>query len=167
MRFAKFVIGGAVAAAAVPLGALPAYGAKGGIPLKTTASGISTIDLVASPSPGFATGQGTVVGRFTETHLTSFQITGPSTFTDTGNSTVVAADGSELFENFSGLGTLTGVSVGSTIRQTITTTIAGGTGRFASATGTISSIENSVIAGVFGTTFTTQDEYTSTGTISL
>jgi hypothetical protein len=122
-RFVVFLV--AVVTAAAMQGAFPAIvTADPGVPFKGTAelrqtssnlvNGVLTLEYVG-------TGQGTHLGRFTETATLVVQADGSFT----ANVTLTAANGDQVFKKASG----TSVSVGDFM-------IIGGTGRFMNATGT-------------------------------
>ena len=92
--------------------------------------------------------------------FTSFTLTGPDTFSFTLTASVVAANGDLIFTTATGTGTLTATGSEATLVSTIT----GGTGRFADASGTIiSSISSVNVPGMPGTS---NDTETHTGQIS-
>jgi hypothetical protein len=78
------------------------------------------------------TGTATHLGRYTYNLQAELNL---STLTATGTATLVAADGSTLYLEGSGQGTLTDVPGVASIVETYT--ITGGTGRFVSATGNV------------------------------
>ena len=123
-RFVVFLL--AVVTAAAMLGAFPAIvEADPGVPFKGTAEltlTSSTTDMTtgASTLTYVGTGQGTHLGRFTETATLVVEADGSFT----ANVTLTAANGDQVFKTASGKN----VSAGNFM-------IHGGTGRFTNATG--------------------------------
>ncbi len=157
----RFTIVMALLIAAATAGAAPALAKERGTdrPLRGASMSTSIIDL--------ATGTGTSDGTSRLSHLgtTTFHndftitLTGDS-FNLTGTDTEVAANGDELFSNFTVTGTVsTGASTG-------VFTITGGTGRFADASGTFAIVATSTTVSTVGTTITTHDSNTIEGQIS-
>lgn len=137
-------------------------------PLSGKTSGQTTFSLLTpSESSSDATGEVSHLGStFQQNEITSFVLTGPNSFTDTAITTLVAANGDRLIVHFSGSGTFTGISVGSTTQQSGVDTITGGTGRFANATGTLTASQRSLITSATATTTTSEDDYSFQGSIS-
>ncbi len=100
-------------------------------------SGTSTSTTILNTATGTGTSEGigqlSHLGAFTfHNDFTSFTVTGPNTFSYTLTTTWVAANGDEFFSSGTATGTLT-----NGIESTLVSTITGGTGRFADASGTI------------------------------
>ena len=103
--------------------------------------------VTASTIDNFSTGTSTADGTFLFTHLgkgtfhedTTAGTTTGNTFTFTGTATYVAANGDQLFATITATGTFTGSNV-----VTKVSTITGGTGRFANASGTFTTHERVV-----------------------
>jgi hypothetical protein len=74
----------------------------------------------------------------------------------------VAANGDEVFTTATGTGTMTATES----ELTLVSTITGGTGRFADASGTVTTKISSVTVSVVGSTATSHDTETHTGQIS-
>lgn len=151
--------------AVAALGPSAAIAKKGGTdrPIKDDSSGTTVFDLATLDVVADTTGITSHLGR-TTTHLEgTVTPTGPDTFTIAGSSVTVAANGDELFGTFAGSGTLdaSGNSTG-----LVTITFTGGTGRFASASGTATGPFSQVMTSTNGTTSTLATDYTLTGTIS-
>lgn len=132
-------------------------------PVRGTTTSTTTVDI--------ATGTGTAVGSGHLSHLgtstftndfTSFTLTGPGTFSFTLTAIIVAANGDEIYTTAAGTGTITPTGT----ESTLISTIIGGTGRFADASGTITTTISSVTVSTVGTTITTSDTETHTGHIS-
>jgi hypothetical protein len=110
--------------------------------------------LTATAHDNLSTGTATADGTFLFTHLgkgtfhldaTGTGITG-NTFTATGTTTFVAANGDRLFTTFTSTGTFTPAE------NTTVETITGGTGRFADASGTFTTAR-AVVVGSVSTVF--------------
>jgi hypothetical protein len=132
-------------------------------PSKGTSTSTSTVDLATGI--GISDGRGHVshLGAFTfHNDFSGFTVTG-NTFNWTQTATFVAANGDEIFATAVGTGTLL---PNNTSEATLVSTITGGTGRFADASGTLTSSISSVTVSVVGTTITTNDTETHTGRIS-
>ena len=106
--------------------------------------------LTATAHDNLSTGMNTVDGTFLFTHLgkgtfhedaTAGTVTG-NTFTATGTTTFVAANGDKLFTTDAGTGTFT------PLQNMVVSTITGGTGRFAGASGTITTTRVVVVGSV-------------------
>ena len=149
-------------AALSPAGAL---GAAKGTDRPSSGTSTSTTTIDTATGTGFVAGSGHLshIGRFTFTNdITSLTITGPDTFSYTLTAIIVAANGDEIFTTATGTGTLTATGSESTLVSTIT----GGTGRFADATGTTTTRISSVNVSLVGSVLTTEDTEVHTGTIS-
>src|SRR5829696_7057413 len=126
---------------------------------KTTST--TTVDLATGTGVSDGSGQISHLGAFTfHNDFTSFTLTGPDTFSFTLTASIVAANGDVIFTTATGTGTLTATGSEATLVSTIT----GGTGRFADASGTITSSISSV--NVPGMPGTSNDTETHTGQIS-
>jgi len=136
-------------------------------PMKGSGSGTTIGDLAT----GVASSEG--VARFSHLgksryHLEStFTATGPGlTFALNGTATLIAANGDEVFSTFTGTATATGIGVGETAEFALVFTIAGGTGRFADASGTLTLANRGETVSLVGTVFTQRDTFTAEGSIS-
>ncbi len=131
-------------------------------PVKGTSTSTTTVDLATGTGTVAGSGQLSHIGRSTFTNdITSLTITG-DTLSFTLTAIIVAANGDEIFTTATGTGTLTATGSESTLVSTIT----GGTGRFADASGTITSRISSVTVSVVGSILTQTDTQTHTGQIS-
>jgi hypothetical protein len=162
MRRFTIILGLLVVAALSPPTALGK--AKGTVrPLSGTSSSATTVDLATGTGGVAGSGQLSHFGRFRFTNdITSFTLTGPDRFRMTLTATLVAANGDKVCTAATGNGKLT--STGS--ETTLVSTITGGTGRFAVASGTLTSRISSAIVSTLGTRLTTRDTETHTGRIS-
>jgi hypothetical protein len=132
-------------------------------PVKGTSTSTTTVDLATGTGISDGSGQISHLGAFTfHNDFTGFTVTG-DTFTWTQTATIVAANGDEIFTTAVGTGTLL---PNNTSEATLVSTITGGTGRFADASGTLTSRISSVTVSVVGTTITSEDTETHTGRIS-
>jgi hypothetical protein len=140
-------------------------------PWKGSGSGTTTFDV--TPGGGLpATSEGTArlshLGA--STYSSSYNITlaplGP-TFTLAGTHTVVAANGDTLFGTFTGAGQVLGVfGVGQPSEAVALWTLAGGTGRFAGASGTLTLRFSNEVVSLIGPIATASQAFTSGGRIS-
>jgi hypothetical protein len=131
-------------------------------PLSGTSTSTSTVDIVTGTGTVDGSGQISHLGRFTfHNDFTSVTITGPDTFSFTLTAIIVAANGDKVFTTATGTATFTST----TAEATLVSTITGGTGRFADASGTLTTRISSVLS-VVGTTLTTRDTETHKGQIS-
>jgi hypothetical protein len=132
-------------------------------PVSGKSTSTTTVDLATGTGISDGSGQISHLGRFTfHNDITSFTPTGPNTFSLTLTAIVVAANGDEIFTTATGTGTLTATGSETTLVSTIT----GGTGRFADASGTLTSRISSVTVSQVGTTSTSEDTETHEGQIS-
>lgn len=132
-------------------------------PVSGKSSSTTTIDLATGTGTSDGAGQVSHLGRFTFTNdQTSFTLIGPN-FSWTQTATFVAANGDKLFATATGTGTLLTTT---TSQSTLVSTITGGTGRFAAASGTLTSKIKSETVAAVGSTFTTHDTATHKGRIS-
>ncbi len=114
-----------------------ALGAANGTDRPVSGTSTSTTILNTATGIGVSDGIGELshLGAFTfHNDFTSFTVTGPNTFSYTLTTIWVAANGDEFFSTGTATGTLT-----AGIKSTLVSTITGGTGRFADASGTITS----------------------------
>jgi hypothetical protein len=156
---ASLVLAVAALSPATALGA--ANGTDRPVSGKTTST--STVDLATGIGISDGRGQVSHLGAFTfHNDFSGFTVTG-NTFNWTQTATFVAANGDEIFATAVGMGTLL---PNNTSEATLVSTITGGTGRFADASGTLTSSISSVTVSVVGTTITTNDTETHTGRIS-
>jgi hypothetical protein len=157
-RFTIFLALLAVAA----LSPAAALGKAGGTdrPVQGTSTSTTTVNLATGTGVSDGSGQVSHLGAFTfHNDFTGFTVTG-DTFSWTQTATIVAANGDEIFATAVGTGTL------STGEATLVSTFTGGTGRFADASGTLTTSISSVIVSQVGTTITSEDAETHTGQIS-
>jgi hypothetical protein len=157
-RFTIFLALLAVAA----LSPAAALGKAGGTdrPVRGTSTSTTTVNLATGTGISDGSGQVSHLGAFTfHNDFTGFTVTG-DTFSWTQTATIVAANGDEIFATAVGTGTL------STGEATLVSTFTGGTGRFADASGTLTTRISSVIVSQVGTTITSEDTETHTGQIS-
>jgi hypothetical protein len=130
-------------------------------PVSGKSTSTTTVDPVAGTGISDGSGQLSHIGAFTfHNDFTSVTLTSPTTFSFTLTASVVAANGDLIFTTATGTGTLTATGSESTLVSTIT----GGTGRFADASGTLTSSIISV--NVSGTPGTSNDTEIHTGQIS-
>jgi hypothetical protein len=118
-----------------------ALGAANGTdrPVKGTFTATAHDNLSTGMNTADGTGQLSHLGKFTfHDDVTAGPITG-NTFTATGTTTFVAANGDKLFATYAGTGTF------APLQNTVVSTITGGTGRFAGASGTITTRRVGVI----------------------
>jgi hypothetical protein len=162
MRRFTIILGLLVIAALSPPTALGM--AQGTVrPLSGTSSSTTTLDLATGTGSVSGSGQLSHFGRFTFTNdIKSFSLTGPDTFRLTLTAALVAANGDKVCTTATGNGTVTPTGSETTLVSTIT----GGTGRFASASGTFTSRITSATASTLGTRLTTRDTETHKGRIS-
>jgi hypothetical protein len=142
-----------------------ALGKPGGTdrPVHGNGSGTTVVDL---GTLAFALDSTSVVSHVGQSTLHIDGVitpTGPSTFTVAGPLTLTAANGDQLFGDFSGSGTNV-ASGGST--GTTATTITGGTGRFTGASGSVSGPFTQTPISMSATTATFATTFSLSGTIS-
>ena len=132
-------------------------------PSSGKSSSTTTVDLATGTGSVEGSGQLSHIGRFTFTNdITSFTLTGGDGFTFTLTAVIVAANGDEIYTTATGTGTLTATGSEATLVSTIT----GGTGRFADASGTLTTAITSEIVSAVGSTLTTADTEIHKGRIS-
>jgi hypothetical protein len=134
-------------------------------------SSTTTVDLATGKGSVAGRGRLSQLGRFSFTNdITSFKLTGPDTFSLRLTAILVAANGDRVCTTATGKGTLTATGKGTLTatgsKTTLVSTITGGTGRFARASGTTTSRISSEIVSTVGTTLTTRDTETHTGRMS-
>jgi hypothetical protein len=121
------------------------------------------VDLASGKGSVVGGGRLSQLGRFSFTNdITWFKLTGPDTFSLKLTAILVAANGERVCTTATGKGTLTPTGSEATLVSTIT----GGTGRFARASGTMTSTISSEIVSSVGTALTTRDTETHKGRIS-
>jgi hypothetical protein len=126
-------------------------------------SSTTTVDLATGTGSVVGGGRLSQLGRFSFTNdITSFKLTGPDTFSLRLTAILVAANGDRVCTTATGKGTLTATGSEATLVSTIT----GGTGRFALASGTMTSTISSEVVSSAGTTLTTRDTETHKGRTS-
>jgi hypothetical protein len=132
-------------------------------PVRGTSSSTTVIKIATGSGTNDGTGQATHLGKFTShDDFTSFAIIG-STFSFTGTETDVAANGDILFSTFTGSGAFTSSTTSEIVAiQTVTR----GTGRFADASGTLTSTIRGTTVSIVGSTVTTRNTFTTQGRIS-
>jgi hypothetical protein len=132
-------------------------------PVSGTSSSTTTVDLATGTGSVAGSGRLSQLGRFTFTNdITSFTLTGPDTFRLTLTAILVAANGDRVCTTATGTGTLTPTGSETTLVSTIT----GGTGRFAAASGRLTSRISSAFVSTPGATTTMRDSETHRGRIS-
>jgi hypothetical protein len=131
-------------------------------PQSGTSSSTTTVDLATGLGSVVGGGRLSPLGRFSFTNdITSFKLTGPDTFSLKLTAILLAANGDRVCTTATGKGTLTATGSEATLVSTIT----GGTGRFALASGTTTSRITSEVVSTVGTTLTTRDNETHKGRI--
>ena len=142
-----------------------ALGAANGTDRPLTGKSTSTTTVNPAAGTGVSDGSGQVshIGAFTfHNDFVGFTVTG-NTFNWTQTATIVAANGDEIFATAVGTGTLL---PNNTSEATLVSTFTGGTGRFADASGTLTTNISSVTDSIVGTTITSHDTEIHTGQIS-
>jgi hypothetical protein len=128
-----------------------------------TSSSTTILDTATGTGVSEGIGQLSHLGAFTfHNDFTSFGFTAPNTFSYTLTTTWVAANGDEIFTTGTATGRLTATGNESTLVSTIT----GGSGRFADASGTFTTSVSSVVVSNVGTLATLHDVETHEGQIS-
>jgi hypothetical protein len=128
-------------------------------PLRGTESGTTTLNLATGAASADFTGALSHLGKFTGHSNVTVTFTGPSSFAAVGKGSLEAASGDELFFDVTWTGTFTATAIQTTAVRTIT----GGTGRFAGASGTMTTRLSSVYSS---TTLVSRDTGTTEGLIS-
>jgi hypothetical protein len=133
-------------------------------PLNGSGSGTVSLNVLTGAFTSDAAGIGSCTGK-TTTHIEGTgALTPEGTFAASGTATIVAANGDQLTGTF----TLTTTGPpGTTHTTTGVATITGGTGRFADASGTVTSISQVTSSSFVGVTLVSTVEYTATGQISF
>ena len=131
------------------------------VPLTGTGTGTTTINLITGAGTNVSSGQLTHLGAVTGSAVNQFALVGTNGFSWTATGTTVAANGDKLFTSTSGIGTF-----GTPIQTTAVTTITGGTGRFAGASGTMTGTSQSTSVSIVGSIETITETFTSKGIIS-
>jgi hypothetical protein len=165
MRLGRLIFLSSLVLAVAALGPAAALGAAKGTdrPVKGTSTSTTTVDLATGTGISDGTGHISHLGAFTfHNDFSGFTVTG-NTFNWTQTATIVAANGDEIFTTAVGTGTLL---PNNTSEATLVSTITGGTGRFADASGTLTSTISSVTVSQVGTTITSEDTETHTGQVS-
>jgi hypothetical protein len=140
--------------------ALPAQAAEDR-PFKASFDATTTSNLVTGTAATSGTATASHLGSSDVTLQFQFTPTGAGTFAFEGQGSLTAANGDELFFNFTGTNTLTPTGSLSVALATIT----GGTGRFAAAAGsfTTEGVNTTVSSGSI---ITDRNRFTSSGRIS-
>jgi hypothetical protein len=128
-------------------------------PLRGTESGTTTLNLATGAASADFTGELSHLGTFSGHSDVTVTFTSPSSFAAVGNGSLEAASGDELFFDVTWTGTFTATAIQTTAVRTIT----GGTGRFAGASGTMTTHLSSVYSS---TTLVSRDTGTTEGLIS-
>lgn len=131
-------------------------------PVRGTSTSTTTLDTATGKGTVAGSGHLSHLGRSTFTNDITFTPTGPDTFSLTLTAIIVAANGDKVFTTATGAGTSTATGSESTLVSTIT----GGTGRFADASGTITSKISSVNVSLVGSILTSTATETHKGRIS-
>jgi hypothetical protein len=140
-----------------------ALGKASGTDIQGSGSGTTVLDLGTLAFVTDGTGTVSHLGQ-TTVHIDGVVTpTGPSTFTIAGPLSLTAANGDQLFGDFSGSGTNV-ASGGST--GTTATTITGGTGRFTGASGSVGGPFTQTPISMTATTATFATTFSLSGTIS-
>jgi hypothetical protein len=163
MQKHRWIIVAGLVLALVALAPASALAKAGGTdrPWKSSATATATLDLVTLCATSAGSGQATHLGKVTQNLTIALTPTGPGTFTGVGTTTIVAANGDQLFGTFTEALTTTGPHIGFAFVITIT----GGTGRFADASGRMTGTGSSVITSIVGATATSHQTFDSEGTI--
>jgi hypothetical protein len=163
MWLRKLIVVSGVALAVVAMTPVAAMGATKGAdrPLTGTTTGTETINLVTGAGTGTSSGHFSHLGKIRSSNDLEFGLVGTNGFSFTGTETDVAANGDKLFTTISGEGTL-----GPPEQSTSVNTITGGTGRFADASGTLTTTGMSTSISVVGSIETVTTTTTFNGAIS-
>ena len=163
MSLRKVILISGLVLAVVAITPAAAMGAANGTdrPLRGTTTSTTTLNLVTGTGASVSSGQLSLLGAVTNTQNAQFALVGANGFSFTGTETWFAANGDQLFTAVSGAGTL-----GPPIQSTIINTITGGTGRFADAGGTFTSMATSTSVSIVGSTETVISTLTFEGSIS-
>ena len=132
-------------------------------PMNGTGSSTTIVDLATGTGDVAGGGRVSHLGKFKFTNdITSFTLTGADTFRLTLTAIIVAANGDRICTAATGKGKLTPTRSETTLVSKIT----GGTGRFARASGTLTSKISSEIVSTAGTITTSRDSEIHRGRIS-
>ena len=167
-RTLLIVLSSLVLGAAMPAAAVAGTGGTDR-PIEGSGSATSTFDFGRFPIPATDVGTAHFSHLGKSTYISHYTVTFSSAtaFTVAGTATTVAANGDMLFTALTGTGTLGGVfGVGQTTETALVSTITGGTGRFADASGTMTGPASSVVQSIAGTIGTSSQTFTAKGTIS-
>jgi hypothetical protein len=124
-------------AAMLATGAFAGPKAEKLLPFKGTIQTVERVESVEFPivfNTSIGTGNATHLGRFAWALEVEINISDPANLTATGTGVLTAANGDSIFTEFTAIATPT--EIPDVIFITEVHTITGGTGRFASATGT-------------------------------
>jgi hypothetical protein len=157
MRRLTFTLAALAVAATFTAG--PALASSKGTdrPLRGTSTSATTLDLGTGTGSSVGSGQISHLGRFTFTNdITSFTLAGNAT-TISLIGTIVAANGDEVHTTATGTGTLDEV--------TLVSTVVGGTGRFADASGTLTSTTTNDTLEIVGATVTATESEVHEGRV--
>jgi hypothetical protein len=163
MPLRKLIFVSGLVLAVVAMTPAAAMGAAKGTnrPLTGKGTTITTVNLITGAGTQVSSGHFSHLGAVTGSSDLQFALVGPNGFSFTGTGTTVAANGDKLFTTTSGTGTF-----GPPIVTTSTTTITGGTGRFADASGTFTGTGPTTVVSIIGSIETVTATGTSKGTIS-
>jgi hypothetical protein len=131
-------------------------------PWKSSATATGRLDLATLQAASVGSAQAAHLGKVTQTLTIALTPTAPGTFTGAGTTTIVAANGDQLFGAF----TETLTRTPQHLEFAFVITITGGTGRFADASGRLTGTGSSVITSIVGTTATSHQTFDSEGTIT-
>ena len=163
MPLRKLIVLSGLVLAVVAMTPAPAMGAANGTdrPLTGTGTATTTVNLTTGAGTSVGSGPLSHLGAVTSSDQLQFALVGPNGFSFTGTATIVAANGDELFTTVSGTGTL-----GPPVQNMVVNTITGGTGRFADASGTFTTVGVSTSSSIVGSIETVTIDSSFTGTIS-
>jgi 6-phosphogluconolactonase len=164
MPLRRLILISGLVLAVVAMSPAAAMGAAKGAdrPLKGTTTTTTTVNLITGAGSSVSSGHLSHLGAVTGSGDAQFALVGPNGFSFTGTATTVAANGDKLFTATSGMGTL-----GPPVQSTAVNTITGGTGRFANAAGTFTTMGTSTSVSTVGSIETITSTSTIKGTISL
>jgi hypothetical protein len=136
-------------------------------PVKGSFSQTTTGDLATGTATSEGTGIISHLGKSAIATNATFTVT-PTTVTNSGTSTVTAANGDQLFATFTASVPLESpvLAVGDTADSTVVFTITGGTGRFSDASGTVTVDLHQEVVSLVGATIVLNDTGTFQGRIS-
>ncbi len=133
------------------------------LPIKGTLSGPSVYNILTGTFVEDLTGTESHLGNVTQHNTGTVTPTGPTSFNITASGVTVAANGDELFGTFTGSET---IDVAGNYQGQGVTTITGGTGRFAHASGVSTGSFTATPGTVSGTTLMQIITSSGEGTIS-